>query len=112
MCKTQTMIYFLKFLIIYVLLSSLSTADAEDFDDYYSEDYVKDDHNSNLSSRQINSHYQNIPENFIGSNLFGSGIFSKQCFSVEDVALLATRSKFEVLFFRRKFWFVSCVKLK
>lgn len=90
------MIYFLKFLIIYLLFSNLSKA-TEDFDDYDSEDYVNDDLNTNLSPRQINSQHKHIPENFIGSNLFGSGIFTKQCFSVEDVALLATRSKFEVL---------------
>lgn len=70
---------------------------AEDFDDYDSENYVNDDLNTNLRPRQIDFQHINIPENFIGSNLFGSGIFSKQCFSVEDVALLATRCKFEVL---------------
>lgn len=99
---TQTMIYFLKFLIIYLLFPNLSMA-TEDFDDYDSEDYVKDNLHSNITPRQVSSQHKHIPENFIGSNLFGSGIFSKQCFSVEDVALLATRSKFEVLEKRFRF---------
>lgn len=37
-----------------------------------------------------------FPKNFVGSNLFGDGNFVKKCFSVEDIALLTTRSKFEV----------------
>lgn len=97
MCKTQTMVYFLTFLIIYLLCSNLCKA-TEDVDDYSSEDYANDERSNYLRPRQINSHNANIPENFIGSNLFGGGIFNKQCFSVEDVALLATRSKFEVSF--------------
>lgn len=91
------MVYFLTFLIIYLLCSNLANA-TEDFDDYSGEDYVNDDRRTYLNPRQINSHNTNVPENFIGSNLFGGGIFNKQCFSVEDVALLATRSKFEVSF--------------
>lgn len=82
-------------MIIYLLLSTLAVA-TEDKDNYYGEDYVNEDGNTNLSPRQITYQHINIPDNFIGSNLLGSGIFSKQCFSVEDVALLATRNKFEV----------------
>lgn len=93
---TQTMFYFLKFLIFYLLFSYSSKA-TEDFDDYDS-DYMISDRDAGLSIRQTTSSHKNIPENFIGSNLFGSGIFSKQCFSVEDVALLSTRCKFEVFF--------------
>lgn len=89
------MIYFLKFLIIYLLFSNCSKA-TEDFIDYYSDDYVTDDRIVDSSPRKIRANRKTIPENFIGSNLFGNGIFTKQCFSVEDVALLATRSKFEV----------------
>lgn len=37
-----------------------------------------------------------FPKNFVGSNLFGDGRFVKKCFSMEDVALLSARSKFEV----------------
>lgn len=90
------MIYFVKFLIFYLLIANVCKA-TEDFDDYDdSVDYVNDDRNSYQSPRQVNSQQKMIPENFVGSNLFGSGRFNKQCFSVEDVALLATRSKFEV----------------
>ncbi|KAJ6639168.1 hypothetical protein Bhyg_11908 [Pseudolycoriella hygida] len=68
----------------------------DDFDDYdYYVSAVNVDPNSELNRRQV--HHQLISQHFIGSNLFGSGIFSKHCFSVEDVALLATRSKFESL---------------
>lgn len=88
------MIYFLKFLIIYLLHLAVCT---EDFDDYdNSEDYGSSYHNIYLRSRQIDSRQMFIPEHFIGSNLMGGGTFAKQCFSVEDVALLATRCKFEV----------------
>ncbi|XP_037027061.1 uncharacterized protein LOC119067885 [Bradysia coprophila] len=90
------MIYFVKFLIIYLLCANVCKG-TEDFDDYDSEDYASSDRNILLSSRQINSQQIFIPEHFIGSNLMGSGTFAKQCFSVEDVALLATRSKFEAL---------------
>lgn len=88
------MFYFLNFLIIYLLFSNSSKA-TEDFDDYYSDDYMSSDNDAGLTLRQT-PHHKNIPENFSGSNLFGSGIFYKQCFSVEDVALLSTRYKFEV----------------
>lgn len=89
------MFYFLNFLIIYLLFSNSSKA-TEDFDDYYSDDYMSSDNDAGLTLRQTTPHHKNIPENFSGSNLFGSGIFYKQCFSVEDVALLSTRYKFEV----------------
>ncbi|XP_037046226.1 uncharacterized protein LOC119081421 isoform X2 [Bradysia coprophila] len=36
-----------------------------------------------------------FPKSFVGSNLFGDGHFVKKCFSIEDVALLSARSKFE-----------------
>lgn len=39
-----------------------------------------------------------FPENFVGSNLFGDGKFVKKCFSMEEVALLSVRKKFEVQF--------------
>lgn len=37
-----------------------------------------------------------FPQKFVGSNLFGDGKFVKKCFSMEDVALLSARSRFEV----------------
>lgn len=91
------MVYFLKFLIIYLLYANVC-GDTDDFDDYDSENYGNSARNVYLNLRQINSQPIFIPEHFIGSNLMGSGTFAKQCFSVEDVALLATRSKFEVCF--------------
>lgn len=39
-----------------------------------------------------------FPQSFVGSNLFGDGKFVKKCFSMEDVALLSARSRFEVRF--------------
>lgn len=40
-----------------------------------------------------------FPKTFVGSNLFGDGKFVKKCFSMDDVALLSARTKFEVQFF-------------
>lgn len=92
------MIYLLTFFIIYLLIFSNVCKTTEDFNDSVIDYDRTDERNSELSVRQINTQLKIIPANFIGSNLFGCGISTKQCFSVEDVALIATRSRFEVVY--------------
>lgn len=63
-----------------------------------------------LSSRALENLYTTddivpFPKSFVGSNLFGDGKFVKKCFSLEDVALLSARSKFEVQFLLKKVFF-------
>lgn len=70
------MAYFCNFFVLFTTLVTLSPVFANNF-------YAEDD-------RPV------FPKRFVGSNLFGDGKFIRKCFSMEDVAVLATRSKFEV----------------